>query len=711
MTSEVASRLMLEVVYEALEAAGIPLESVAGSNTAVFSGTMYHDYQDSLYRNPETLPRYFITGNSGTMLSSRVSHFYDLRGPSVTVDTACSTTLTALHLAIQSLRAGECDMAIVAGSNLLLNSGVFVTMSNLGFLSPDGISYSFDPRANGYGRGEGVAAIILKTLSNALRDGDPIRLVIRETALNQDGRTPAITTPSAEAQARLIRECYQKASLDPRQTSYVEAHGTGTPTGDPIELSAISAAFQGHSLQIGSVKANLGHTEAVSGLASVIKVALALEKRILPPTARFLQPRMKLLEERNLQMPLSSQLWLPVDGIYRASINNFGFGGANSHAIVERYDSAARMSTSKPNRQTQLDDTHAEADRGHIYVLSAKDEHSCHRMISRLRDYLDHASPTDERQFLANMAYTLTSRRSNLRWKVACRAQSLASLVSNLESQRMQPRKSAEKVRLGWVFTGQGAQWFAMGRELIEAYPTFKEALIDVTVSGDMSAVVKLEDLLHADKIFAKRLKVTQAFHSYHMQPLSEVFWEALAEIFDADATETSTACQDVVYASPKTGKRLDDWKHLRDPMHWVESMLFPVEFESSFREMFFDSKNQAPGVDRIIEIGPHGALSTAIKQILQLPELATFEVFYRSCLSRGKSAVNTVQLLAMDLLQGGYPVDLDAVNFPYGCQAAEVQVLFDLPTYPWNHKTRYWKEPRANRAARQRNVPVYGGL
>lgn len=235
---------------------------------------MYRDYTDSLSRDPETLPRYFITGNAGTMVSNRISHFFDLRGPSVTIDTACSTTLTALHLACQSLRAGESDMAIVIGANLLLNSDVFVSMSNLGFLSPDGISYAFDARAAGYGRGEGVAALVLKALPAALRGQDPIRAVIRETALNQDGRTSTITAPSDKAQERLIRECYRKAGLDMSQTSYIEAHGTGTATGDPLEVSAISAAFDGQALQMGSIKANIGHTEAASGIAAIIKVVI-----------------------------------------------------------------------------------------------------------------------------------------------------------------------------------------------------------------------------------------------------------------------------------------------------------------------------------------------------------------------------------------------------------------------------------------------------
>ncbi|GJD04401.1 polyketide synthase [Colletotrichum higginsianum] len=265
---------MLEVVYEALE-------------SAVFGGIMYKDYHDSLNRDPKSLPRYFITGNAGAMVANRISHFFDLRGPSVTIDTACSTTLTALHLACQSLRAGESDMAVVVGANLMLNSDVFVTMSNLGFLSPDGISYAFDSRANGYGRGEGVAAIVLKALPKALADHDPVRTIIRETALNQDGKTPAITAPSDMAQEQLIRECYNRAGIDTSQTSYIEAHGTGTPTGDPLEISAISRAFQGQPLHVGSVKANIGHTEAASGLAGIIKVALSLEKGLMPPAPGF----------------------------------------------------------------------------------------------------------------------------------------------------------------------------------------------------------------------------------------------------------------------------------------------------------------------------------------------------------------------------------------------------------------------------------------
>ncbi|KAK8060374.1 polyketide synthase [Apiospora saccharicola] len=320
-------------IYESMESAGIPMERAAASNTSVYAGIMFRDYHDSTSRDPETMPRYFMTGNAATMASNRVSHSFDLRGPSMTVDTGCSTTLTTLHLAAQGTRAGECDMSIVTGASLMLNPDVFLTMSNLGFLSPDGSSYAFDHRANGYGRGEGVASLILKPLEDALRDRDPIRAVIRETALNQDGRTATITAPSDEAQARLIRACYQKAGLDPGVTTYVEAHGTGTPVGDPLEISAVASAFGSakrgrQPLLVGSVKSNIGHTEAASGLASVIKVVLSLEKGLISPNGNMQQPNPNLrLGERNIEIPRELQPWPLLNGVRRASVNNFGFGG------------------------------------------------------------------------------------------------------------------------------------------------------------------------------------------------------------------------------------------------------------------------------------------------------------------------------------------------------------------------------------------------
>lgn len=324
-SSEVASsmdpqfRLQLESTFEALEGAGIPISKLAATQTSVFAALCFRDYHDSLMRDPDTLPRLFMTGNGAAMMSNRLSHFFDLRGASVTVDTGCSSALAALHLACQGLRAGDASMAIVGGANVMLNPDWFQAMSSLGFLGADGKSNSFDCRAAGYGRGEGVATIILKPLEHALRDGDPIRAIIRETALNQDGKTSTITSPSQEAQEAIIRTCYRNAGLDPLSTSYVEAHGTGTKSGDPIEGGAIAAVLGINRpvekpLFIGSVKSNIGHLEAASGLAAIIKVALAFEKGFIPPSINFEQPNPAVqldkwnLKVRNIETDADNQL-------------------------------------------------------------------------------------------------------------------------------------------------------------------------------------------------------------------------------------------------------------------------------------------------------------------------------------------------------------------------------------------------------------------
>ncbi|KAJ5357821.1 hypothetical protein N7541_004979 [Penicillium brevicompactum] len=457
-------RLLLETVYESLENAGLALDRIAGSNTSVFSGAFFHDYQDGHMRDAENLPRFLMTGNGAAMASNRISHFFDFRGPSMTIDTGCSTTLTALHQACQSLRSGDADMSVVGGSNLLINPDFFVTISTLGMLSKDGKSYSFDHRANGYGRGEGVAAIILKRLDDALIAGDPIRALIRETNLNQDGKTETLTSPSCEAQQQLIRECYEKADICPSSVQYFEAHGTGTPTGDPIEASAIAALFQkgrprDQPLFIGSVKTNLGHTEPTSGLASVIK-----------PNKQL------LLDEWNMRVPLQCTAWpIGADGVRRASVNNFGYGGANAHLILEGWQPVA-LHNSYGNGSSITPGN----GRSKIFILSAKDEKSCKTMASNLTAYLqDHISDSKDHDLFDNLAFTLGGRRTRFPWSLTTPASSLSALATILGNDKLSPTRASARPRIGFVFTGQGAQWYAMGRGLLNAYPIFKSSILE----------------------------------------------------------------------------------------------------------------------------------------------------------------------------------------------------------------------------------------
>lgn len=302
------------------------------------------------------------------------------------------------------------------------------------FLSADGKCYAFDSRASGYGRGEGVATLVIKRLKDAVADGDPIRAVIRESTLNKDGKTETITTPSLTAQEALIRDCYRKAGLRPEDTQYFEAHGTGTQAGDTIEARAIATVFgeadrrRGEPLLIGSVKTNIGHTEAVSGLASIIKTALAMERGVIPASINFDKPNPKIpLEDWNLKLVRELMSWPPASS-RRASINNFGYGGTNSHIIMESSSPwirnplndnrhvNGRSNGRLPGAHTDVT-AHITGDESkQVLILSAKDQAACQKMVTNLRQFLveqkESIEPPDQQQFLRNLVYTLAHRRS-----------------------------------------------------------------------------------------------------------------------------------------------------------------------------------------------------------------------------------------------------------------------------------------------------------
>ena len=269
------------------------MDKIRGQNVGVYVGAAMADYTNLNAKDTDANLTYITTGTASNILANRLSYFFDLRGPSLTVDTACSSSLAAFHLACQSLRTGETQQAIVGGVYLILSPDPMIGMSKLQLHSEEGRSYSYDHRGTGYGRGEGVAALILKPLQDAIDAGDTIRAIVRNTGMNQDGKTNGITLPSKDAQEGLIRSVYKAADLDPSDTLYVEAHGTGTKVGDPIEAEAISCAMatgRSSPLMIGSVKTNIGHLEAASGLAGVIKTTRILETGLIPPNINFEKP-------------------------------------------------------------------------------------------------------------------------------------------------------------------------------------------------------------------------------------------------------------------------------------------------------------------------------------------------------------------------------------------------------------------------------------
>lgn len=271
MALDPQQRLVLESVYHALENAGLPLDTVSGSNTSVFVSGFNHDHLANLNTDPESTMKYKPTGTTNSLLSNRVSWFFDFKAPSVTLDTACSSSMVALHLGCQSLRARECDMSVISGVTVISFPTDIISMGHHGFLSPEGKCFSFDHRANGYARGEGVGSLVIKRLSDAINDGDTIRSVIRGIGVNQDGRTPGVSMPSSAAQESLMRKVYASARLGFEDTMMVEAHGTGTAAGDPIEAHAIARTFASRKskipLYVGAIKSGVGHLEGGAGVA------------------------------------------------------------------------------------------------------------------------------------------------------------------------------------------------------------------------------------------------------------------------------------------------------------------------------------------------------------------------------------------------------------------------------------------------------------
>ncbi|RDL31344.1 Uncharacterized protein BP5553_09553 [Venustampulla echinocandica] len=534
-------RLLLECSYEALENGGIPKENIIGANIGVFVGGSFSDYTLHCLRDTDTAPLYEATGNAASLMSNRLSYYFDLKGPSVTVDTACSSSLSALHLACQSLRTGESSQAIVGGSHLNLLPDFFISMSMSRLFSDAGKSYSFDHRASGYGRGEGVACIVLKPLSDAVENGDKIRAVIRNTGMNQDGRTQGITMPNGSAQEELIRSVYDSAGLDINDTGYVEAHGTGTKVGDPIEAGALYSVFgQDRSplqpLFVGSVKSNIGHTEGASGVISVIKAALMLEKGFILPSINFETPNKEIpLSKWNMKVPTSQLPW-PRSKRF-VSINNFGFGGTNVHVVLEGPPRASKILTNGartniPNaisgkskvRKTTIGSSDPKP--RHLYLLSANSEESVRSQMKSIELYLEQRPETFELSLMSKLAYTLGQRRSLLPWKVAVSAASGSELIRKLSSSTVIPLRSFDKPRIGFVFTGQGAQWNAMGRELLQCYPIFT-----ATITAADNCLVSLGAHWSLVGELSRDAKTSRVENAYISQPACTAIQLALVDL------------------------------------------------------------------------------------------------------------------------------------------------------------------------------------
>ncbi|KAH6649254.1 hypothetical protein F5144DRAFT_552475 [Chaetomium tenue] len=518
-----AQRLLLECAYEALENAGAPKESVAGKKVGVFIGANYGEHRTANLRDLDSTPGFDATGNQGAFLAGRLAYYLDLRGPTFTVDTACSSSMHALHLAVQSIRLGESEQAIVGASHLITDPDIWVSMGNLHLFSDDGRTHAFDHRAkSGYARGEGAGCLLLKPLHQARADNDHIFSVISHTGISHNGRTVGIAAPCPDAQQKLVTRVLDEAGIHPWTVGFFEAHGTGTKKGDPIEARGIYNAVGRYfspkfPLHIGSAKPNVGHLECASGIVSIIKGSLMLYYGFILPNADFERVNHAIpLEAWNMRVATQQKPWPSYAS--RLCINNFGFSGSNSTCVLSQTPRCRGIEIADNGAYSPL----------RLFVLSANDETALRKSVSRLGIWIEQHAELYQTTMPRNLAYTLCQRRSHLQWRMAVVAGMCSDVTKAINSHEAVPtRAPSVPPRVAFVYTGQGAQWFAMGRELMKTHPVFMDSI---------NRADNALDLCHANFSVSEELRrdeqSTKVNEAHISQPICTAVQLALTDLF-----------------------------------------------------------------------------------------------------------------------------------------------------------------------------------
>jgi acyl transferase domain-containing protein/acyl carrier protein/ubiquinone/menaquinone biosynthesis C-methylase UbiE len=540
-------RLLLEITYEAIEDGGQTLDRLAGSRTGVFIGVSTNDYGQiqSTYDDRSSIDTHTTTGSAASIIANRLSYCFDLRGPSLALDSACSSSLVATHLACRSIWSGESDLAVAGGTNVMICPDPFIGFGKLSMLSPQGYCKAFDATGDGFVRAEGGGVVLLKPLKRALADGDPIYALIKGTAVNQDGRTNGITVPSQDAQTTMLKTACEQAGVSPEKIQYLEAHGTGTSVGDPIEANALGPTLSanrpdGSECLIGSVKTNIGHLEAGAGIAGLIKVALSVKNGLIPPSLHFDTPNSLIDFERlKLRVPDRLMPWPENGGPRYAGVNSFGFGGTNAHILLSEGPPRKKKRTANPSRQSA-----ARLDRRTTPVLlplSAQSPEALKSVVLRYKDFVGGQTNGSE-AFLHDLGYNLSQRRTHHSHRLALAVHSKEELVAHLDAFLAGERRQGMHVgstfrrsdlRTAFVFSGQGTQWWGMGRELLAEEPVFREMIRQCDALLNQYAPWSLMEELTRDEthsrlhetsiaqpaLFALQVALTALWRSWGLEP------------------------------------------------------------------------------------------------------------------------------------------------------------------------------------------------
>jgi acyl transferase domain-containing protein/NAD(P)-dependent dehydrogenase (short-subunit alcohol dehydrogenase family) len=569
-------RLLLEVMWEAIWNSGRSPQSLSGSRTGVFVAICNSDYERQLFGDAAQIGPQSCAGTYHSIASGRVSFLLDLRGPSISIDTACSSSLTTVHVACQSLRAGECNLALAGGVTLHLLPEHYIGLSKLGMLSPDGRCKTFDSKANGFVPSEGCGVVVLKLLADALRDGDRVYAVIRGTAVNQDGCTNVLTAPNGLAQQEVIRAALENAQVAPANISYVETHGTGTPLGDPIEVEALAEVLGAESLKagqcaLGAVKSNLGHLEAAAGMAGLIKAALALDREEIPPNLHYteLNPHISL-EGTRFYLPSQRTPWPRGSRGRFAGVSSFGFGGTNAHVVLEE---APVIPQPRPEGHSPSRDTF-------LLPISARTPEALKDFARLYQEFL--VSENAQQRDLYDICHSAATRRYSYEERLAVNGSTHEELFRLLGDFLDGPaprsmavgRASQEGESVVFVCSGQGSQWPRMGMSLSDREPVFRAAIEECeewirryagwSLIDQLAAVEERSKLQHTQyaqpAIFAIEVALARLWHSWGVTPEAVIGHSAgeVAAAHIAGVLELNEAVRIVVHRGqlmePSTG-------------------------------------------------------------------------------------------------------------------------------------------------------------
>lgn len=534
-----SQKLMMELSWELIENSHIPYNKIQGSNTGVFIGNIWNDFENLRKQRNSEINSFSATGLSTNIIANRVSYFMGLTGPSFVVDTGCSSSLVALMLAVQALRDGSTDACITGGINHILNHEHYIYLSKFGGLSSNGKCSSFSAEADGFVRAEGAAVLLLKRLSDALRDGDNIHAVICGGAINNNGANDTMPATSIPGQFDLLERAYKNANITPNKVQYIETHGTGTKVGDPVEAKALGHFFansriNGDKLIIGSVKTNFGHTEGAAGIAGVLKTVLSIEKGIIPKNLNFFSPNPSIdFNEYKLEILQQNKPWVVQDGRNRvAGVSSFGWGGTNAHIVLEQY---------RPIKNKTILTTQNKLDR-YILPVSARSEEALKEYINNYLDILKN-SKNDTKEHLSDFCASNALQKPNFEYRKAFSCENTKDLLYQLiefnenNEEEFKLVENKEDSKVVFIFPGQGSQWLGMGKELYTREPVFKDTITECDKAFSKYVEWSLKEELFANEtnsllgridvvqpyLFAMQVALANLWISWGIKPTSVV--------------------------------------------------------------------------------------------------------------------------------------------------------------------------------------------